>query len=152
MCVKTNRFYIPWLTNASVLLHTTVHEIPIFLSSGDWLPIFSLLSSFWKNKNRHMWSPCVCLSVYPPINFWMPETIFTKPAICHGTCGHFNSILHSRKFLQSAYVSQHIYHLFVAKQRLGNSVTAEKNTQATIELLEASSSMRSMSCQRNVGD
>jgi hypothetical protein len=41
--------------------------------------IFILLSLFWKNKSRHMWSPCrlwvyVCMSD----NFWIPESVFMK--------------------------------------------------------------------------
>jgi hypothetical protein len=37
---------------------------------------FSLSSLFWKNRSRLMMSVIVCVYVYPPISFWLPELIF----------------------------------------------------------------------------
>jgi hypothetical protein len=46
-----------------------------------------------------------------------------------------------------------VYLPIVARQRFGENVTAATNTHATIEeLVDASSSMRSVSCQKKVGD
>jgi hypothetical protein len=45
----------------------------------------------------------------------------------------------------------YVYLRIVARQWLGKNVTAATNTQATIELSEASFSMRSVSYQRKLG-
>jgi hypothetical protein len=49
----------------------------IFLDTDLKLIFFS--SVFWKNKSMLMRSPCcLCVCESPPMNFWMPERIFTK--------------------------------------------------------------------------
>jgi hypothetical protein len=44
-----------------------------------------------------------------------------------------------------------VYPILVARQRLGKHVTAATNTHLTIELLDASFSMRLMAHQKKVG-
>jgi hypothetical protein len=36
----------------------------------------------------------LCVNVSAPIKFWMPEPIFIKPGIYHGTSAHFSGVLH----------------------------------------------------------
>jgi hypothetical protein len=65
------------------------------------------------------------LSVYPPINFRMAELVVMKL----GTWAHLNGVRH--KYLPSICVSIYVSPI-VAMQRLGENVTAAKNTHATI--------------------
>jgi hypothetical protein len=66
----------------------------------------------------------------------------------HGTWAHLNGVLN--KSLPSIWVSVCVS-CTVARQRLGKNVTVATNTHATIELLDASFSVRSVSYQRKVG-
>jgi hypothetical protein len=43
--------------------------------------IFSLVPLFWKNTSllmKSLFCLCVCVSVYPPINLWIPKPAFMK--------------------------------------------------------------------------
>jgi hypothetical protein len=90
-----------------------------------------------------MLSPCcMCVCVFPLINFWMPESISMKFVIdvYLGTWAHHNGVLHKSlpSFCVSAYVS--LLSLlgkgsvkcsppFVAKQRPSKHVLAATNTR-----------------------
>jgi hypothetical protein len=102
---------------------------------------FSLFSLFWKRKNTYKF---ILLSVY----VCMLQPIFTKRRMyIIGAWAHLNGVL--TKYLPS--VCMYVYPSVVARQRLGKNVTAATNTHAPIEeLLDASFSIRSMSCQRKV--
>jgi hypothetical protein len=86
----------------------------------------------------------VCVSVCPPINFWMPESVFIKFIIYiyiyYGNWVHLNGVLH--KSLRSVCVSVcisllslhrirlgKVYHSFVTSQRLGKHVPPATNAR-----------------------
>jgi hypothetical protein len=88
----------------------------------------------------------VCVSVYPSISFWMTEPIFMKIWYVY----HDPWAISKAYFINTSYQSVYLYVYapIVARQRLGKNVTVATNIQATIEeLLDASPSMRSASCQ-----
>jgi hypothetical protein len=68
--------------------------------------------------------PAACVSVYPPINFWMPDTWY----VYHDTWAHLNGVLH--KSLPSVCVSVCVP-LIIARQRLDKNVTAATTTHVT---------------------
>jgi hypothetical protein len=91
----------------------------------------------------------VCVSVYPPTNFWMAEPIFMKLGIHIMTPEPLSPTYFINPSNQSLYVCICI----ATRQRLGKHVTAATNTDATIEeLLNASFSMPSVSYQWKVGN
>jgi hypothetical protein len=98
-----------------------------------------------------MRSPCcLCLFTHPPINFWIPHLIYVKLCMyimAPESISMAYSINPSRQL-----VCPHFYPLIVDRQQLGKDVTAATSTRATIELLDASFSMRFLSYQRKVGD
>jgi hypothetical protein len=81
----------------------------------------------------------VCVSVSPSINFRVAEPIFMKL----GMYIMAPELIYSSR--QS--VCLYMYPPIVGRQRLGKNVTTAKNTHATIELLDASFSMRPVSYQ-----
>jgi hypothetical protein len=112
------------------------NKTTIYLNSTDQL-ISSLLSLFWKHKSRLMRSPCcLCFCVSPRLlNAWtnLYETAYLINASHQSVC-------------------LYLYTPIVARQRQGKNVTPVTNTHATIELLDASFNMWSVSYQRKVGD
>jgi hypothetical protein len=83
-----------------------------------------------------MRSVCLCI---PRINFRMPEPIFMKLGMYIMT----PEAISTPYFINPSHQSMCLP---------GKIVTAATNTQAKLELLDASFSMRSVSLQRNVGD
>jgi hypothetical protein len=120
------------------------------LSYGAVL-IFILLSLFWKNKKAY---EIVILCVYEftiLINFSMPQQSFLKLGTYITAPEPIKTAYAINPFHQC--VSLCVYSLFVARRLLGKNIAAERNTHTTIEeLLDASSSMRSMSNQKEVGN
>jgi hypothetical protein len=88
----------------------------------------------------------VGVSLYPFINFWMPEPIFMKLGMYIMAPEPISTAYFINPSHQS--VCLYVYPLIVARQRLGKNITAETNTQVTIEeLLDASFSIWPVSYQ-----
>jgi hypothetical protein len=111
----------------------------------------SLLPLFCKKKrglwDNHTFSVSVCL-YNPPINFWIPETIFKKLGMY---------IIASEPISTAYFINPSNHSLSVcefstiARQRVGKNVTATTNKQATKEkLLDAPFSIRSVSSERKL--
>jgi hypothetical protein len=94
-----------------------------------------------------MLSVCLCIS---PINLRMAEQIFVKSGMYMTPPEPISTAYFINHFHQS--VCLYVYPLIVARQRIGNNVTAATNTQTIKELLEASFSMRSLSYQMKAED
>jgi hypothetical protein len=95
---------------------------------------------------------CSCMSVYLSrhqlLNDWANP--YEISYVYHDTWVHLNGIFH--KSLPSVYVFVYAFP-YAARQWLVKNVTEATNTHATIEeLLEESSSIRSMSCQIKADD
>jgi hypothetical protein len=104
----------------------------------------SLLSLFWKMKVRLCDLPLsVCLRI-PSIRFWMAEPVFMKSGMYIMVPGPISTSYFINPFNHS--LCLYMYSPIVDRQRLGKNVTATKSTHAKIELLDASFSMRSVSC------
>jgi hypothetical protein len=87
--------------------------------------ISNLVSLFSNNKNRLMRSPCCLrLCVYPPPlnNFWMPCYVIMAREPVSTT--YFINPSHQSLCL-------YVYSFIVVGERLGKTVTAATNTQAT---------------------
>jgi hypothetical protein len=99
---------------------------------------------------NHLAVVCVCVSVYPPpppaINFRMFEPIFMK-------LGMYIIALEpiSAAYLKNpSHQSVCLHPPIIAKQRLGKHVFAATNARNSRRIVDASSSIRSVSCQRKV--
>jgi hypothetical protein len=80
------------------------------------------------------------LSVYPPINFWIPEPIFMKLTV-YITAPELISVAY---YINPSH--QPVYPPIISRQGLGKNVTVAKNT---MELLDASFSMWSVSSKES---
>jgi hypothetical protein len=93
---------------------------------------------------RSSW--CVCV-----VNFRMPQQIFMNLGMYILAPEPISTAYFINPSHQS--VCLYVYPPIFARQRLGKKVTMTRNTQATIEeMLDASSTVRSLSYQRNIGD
>jgi hypothetical protein len=93
----------------------------------------------------------VCVSVYPSsMSFWTPEPIFTKL----GTYITAPELISTAHYINPSHqsVRLYVYPLIVTRQWIDKNAAAATNTYATIELLDASFSVRSVLYQREVGD
>jgi hypothetical protein len=86
-----------------------------------------------------MLSVCLCILL---INLNVLINLYETLYVYHDTWAHLNGV--RLKPLPSVCVSVCVSPI-IARQRLGKNVTAATNTHATIELLDASFPMRSVS-------
>jgi hypothetical protein len=88
-------FPSPWIQKMGFWNNNT-----LYMQQLDcFIHFLSLLSLFGKKKEAHvvLWdhlAVCMCIPP-PPNNFWIPESIFTKPDIYHGMWAHINGVLHN---------------------------------------------------------
>jgi hypothetical protein len=99
---------------AKTLSHVQVLRCSSLMWVESAFPVFSLLSMFWKNKNRFMRSPC--FSVCPPYQ------------LLRGWTSLYETCLSPSQRLAS-YIPPISLYPIVARQRLGKNVTAAANTR-----------------------
>jgi hypothetical protein len=89
--------------------------------------VFSLLSLFKQIKvglSDHL-AVCIFVSVYPPINFWMPDTVFMKLGVYIMAPKPISTAYFRNPSHQS--MCQYVYPHIVARQRLCKHVPAATN-------------------------
>jgi hypothetical protein len=115
-------------------------------------PFFLSYSLFWKIKVCLPNQRAVCVSVYPPFNFWMAEPPFMKLAMYNMTYEPISTTYYINPSHQYVCWYKYVYPSIVVTQRLGKHVPAATNIHATIkESLDASFSMRSVSYGKKEG-
>jgi hypothetical protein len=56
------------------------------MQDANYILFVTYFPYFEKDKSRFLWSSCcLCVCLYPPINFLMLEQVFMKFDVYHGT-------------------------------------------------------------------